>query len=365
MKRKVLHVVHRLDIGGLEKVLLNCINTLPDEDFEHRIVALTGFSEEFKALLTKPVEVVSLDKREGNDWRIFKRFYDEIKRFGPDCVHTYNLATIELQFIAWLARVRLRIHAEHGRDIFDPAGANRKYRLMRKLLATFIHIIVPVSKDLYNWLRQDVEISARKLKLIVNGIDVNHFTPVDKPIEKNEFVFGHVGRLAKIKNQQLLIKAFKQATDESQSFTSQCKLNIVGGGECFDELSALILELGLQNSVNLVGPKLDMKAEYANFDVFVMSSLAEGIPMTLLEAMACEIPPLVTRVGGIPEVVDDACGILYESERQDKLANLMLEMFNQPEKTKKMGKHARQKVVNVYSEEAMVEAYRNLYQGSF
>ena len=107
-----------------------------------------------------------------------------------------------------------------------------------------------------------------------------------------------------------------------------------------------------------------MRAEYAGIDVFVMSSLAEGIPMTLLESMACEIPPVVTRVGGIPEVVDASCGMLYESQDQDALATIMLEMFNQPEKVQQLGKNAREKIVSVYSEEAMVEAYRQIYQGS-
>ncbi len=365
MKTKVLHVVHRLDIGGLERVLLNCINSLPEAQFEHRIVALTGYSEDFKNLLAKPVEVISLNKREGNDWRIFKRFYDQVKIFQPHCVHTYNLATVELQFIAWLSGVKLRVHAEHGRDIFDPSGANKKYRLLRKVLSPFITKIIPVSRDLYDWLLNDVGIRRKKLQLILNGISTSNFYPATKSdFGKRPFVFGHVGRLAKIKNQQLLVRAFKQASQISADFAAHCQLVIIGGGECFDELNTLIDEFGLQNHIYLPGPKLDMRAEYAGIDVFVMSSLAEGIPMTLLESMACEIPPVVTRVGGIPEVVDASCGMLYESQDQDALATIMLEMFNQPEKVQQLGKNAREKIVSVYSEEAMVEAYRQIYQGS-
>ena len=180
MKTKVLHVVHRLDIGGLERVLLNCINSLPEAQFEHRIVALTGYSEDFKNLLAKPVEVISLNKREGNDWRIFKRFYDQVKIFQTHCVHTYNLATVELQFIAWLSGVKLRVHAEHGRDIFDPSGANKKYRLLRKVLSPFITKIIPVSRDLYDWLLNDVGIRRKKLQLILNGISTSNFYPATK-----------------------------------------------------------------------------------------------------------------------------------------------------------------------------------------
>ncbi|GGF65857.1 glycosyl transferase family 1 [Alteromonas lipolytica] len=359
-----MHVVHRLDIGGLEKVLLNCINSLPGDEFEHRIVTLTGHSEAFSDLLEQPVSVIDLEKRQGNDWRIFKRFYNEIRAYKPDCIHTYNLATIELQFVAWLAGVKLRVHAEHGRDIFDPTGANKKYRLLRKLLSRFITVIVPVSQDLFNWLLNDVKITPAKLKLVVNGINTQHFSPTEQhQPNRDRFVFGHVGRLAKIKNQTLMIRAFGQAARQSAEFASHCQLKLIGGGECFDELNELVKQLALTSQVHLAGPKLDMKAEYDDFDVFVMSSLAEGIPMTLLESMACEIPPLVTRVGGIPEVIDEHCGWLYESEDEQALTKLMLDCFSDPEKVRLMGENSRQRIVAEYSEEAMVEAYRQIYQG--
>ncbi|MDC8830325.1 glycosyltransferase [Alteromonas gilva] len=363
--KRIIHVVHRLDIGGLERVLLNCVNTMPATEFEHRIITLTGHSAEFAALLQHHIEVISLNKRDGNDWRIFKRFYNEIKRFKPDCVHSYNLATIELQGVAWFAGVKLRIHAEHGRDIVDPDGTNTKYRLMRKVLAKFIHRIVAVSEDLHSWLRDDVHIASSKLRLIVNGIDTAHFSPLSTPRHRNTFVFGHVGRLAQIKNQALLINAFYAATQRSPEFAEGCVLKIVGGGECLESLAQLIDDLQLAEKVVLAGPKLDIKAEYDGMDIFVMSSLAEGIPMTLLESMSCGVPPVVTRVGGIPEVVNAQCGRLYDSGNTQQLADIMVDLFSHRSQVSALGDKARDTIVAQYSEKSMVEAYIRLYRGEW
>ena len=124
-----------------------------------------------------------------------------------------------------------------------------------------------------------------------------------------------------------------------------------------------VSKLSLTDNVRLVGAKLDMKSEYAGFDVFVMSSIAEGIPMTLLESMACSIPPVVTRVGGIPEVVDEKCGFLYESGDAVALAEILLYLFENPQKVKTMGRFSRDVIVKKYSEKSMVAEYAKLYQG--
>ncbi|NVK54906.1 MAG: glycosyltransferase [Alteromonadaceae bacterium] len=363
--KRIIHVVHRLDIGGLERVLLNCVNTMPADEFEHRIITLAGYSSEFAALLEHNIQVISLHKRDGNDLRIFKRFYDEINRFKPDCVHSYNLATFELQLVAWFARVKLRVHAEHGRDIIDPEGVNPKYRLMRKVLAMFTHRIVPVSRDLYSWLRDDVGVDEAKLRLIVNGIDTEYFSPTHSPTDNKKFVFGHVGRLAKIKNQALLINAFYAATQQSKAFANNCALRIVGGGECMAPLAQLIDSYQLTEKVELVGPTLNVKAEYDDMDVFVMSSLAEGIPMTLLESMSCGVPPVVTRVGGMPEVVNALCGKLYDSGNEQRLADIMLSLFFDPTQVSALGSKARDIIVGQYSETSMVDAYIRLYRGEW
>ena len=364
MKKKIVHVVLNLDIGGLEKVLVNCINRLPQSQYQHEVVALKGYSEEFKALLPSSVNVFSLNKKDGNDWSIFASFYKYLRCNKPDILHTYNLSTLELQLVAFMCRVPLRVHAEHGRDIFDPTGSNRKYKLLRRLLFPLIHKVVAVSDDLFQWLKHDVGVKKHKLLLIANGIDTEYFKPIKETEKAQCFVFGHVGRLAKIKNQKLLIDAFLHASKIDSNFVHNAKLVIVGEGECRGELEEHIKEVNLSESVFLVGAKINMLDEYRRFDAFVMSSLAEGIPMTLLEAMSCELIPVVTSVGGIPEVVNSENGYLYDSGDDQKLAQIMVQLVNKRSLASMKGKQARKRIIDRYSEVAMVEGYSTLYQGA-
>ncbi|WP_169726096.1 glycosyltransferase [Aestuariibacter salexigens] len=355
-----MHVVFRLDIGGLEKVVVNCINRMPDEDYSHTVVSLTTASSDFSSLLNKPVNIVELNKREGNDWRLYSKFFTLLRNVKPDVLHTYNLATFELQFFSWLCAVPVRIHAEHGRDIFDPQGSNKKYKILRRILSRFIHRIVAVSKDLHDWLIKDVDLPVDKVKLIHNGIDVDFFSPTDK--NEKKFTFGHVGRLAKIKNQKLMIEAFARACRQSDAFRAGANLIIVGEGECRKELEEVINSEGMSNNVSLAGASLDVRAFYNSFDVFVMSSLAEGIPMTLLEAMSSGVVPVVTEVGGIPEVVNEQCGFLYESEDKEALAGIMLKVFENRKVVIDKSKCARARIMDSFSEQAMVKEYISLYK---
>lgn len=362
--RKVLHVVLSLDIGGLEKVLVNCINQLNDDSYTHEIIALKGYSESFKSLLPKDISVTSFEKKEGNDFSVYKKFLRYLQNSKPDVVHTYNLSTLEFQVIAFFCRVKNRIHAEHGRDIFDPDGKNKKYILLRKLVFPLVNQIVAVSNDLYQWLQKDINVSQNKVSLIVNGIDTSLFIP--RKVEQNSeaFVFGHVGRLAEIKNQQLMVEAFSIACKINPAFENRAKLMVVGDGDCREGLIERIENLQLSNSISLLGSKFDMLHEYHKFDAFVMSSLAEGIPMTLLESMSCGIVPVVTSVGGIPEVVSNENGFLYESKDAEALAHIMLRLVDKPAVAKQLGAAARQTILERFSESAMVNAYASLYQGA-
>jgi len=103
----VAHIIHRLDIGGLENGLVNLINVTPPERYRHAIVCLSGFSPEFRSRIRRTdVQVTSVDKRPGKDPRAYLRVWRELRRLRPEIVHTRNIGTIDMQWIACAARVR-------------------------------------------------------------------------------------------------------------------------------------------------------------------------------------------------------------------------------------------------------------------
>ena len=355
----VFHVVYAMHVGGLERVLINTISRMPQE-YEHIVICLTSYSESFASLLPKNTKVIALTKKEGQDFSLYLKFFDLLKKYKPQIVHSYNLATLELQVISWMLRVPLRIHAEHGRDIYDPTGSNKKYQWLRRLVSPFISVWVSVSEELHCWLQDTVKIPAKKTKLIRNGINTKVFQPAAK-IEK-AFVIGHVGRLSPIKNQKLLIEAFSIACNQNNNFANNAKLRIVGEGESRKSLEECIQNSDAKSAIELAGLHEDMPRVYQNFSVFVMSSLGEGIPMTLLEAMSCGIPPIVTDVGGMPEVVAREAGIIVPSNNAQAMADAFIQLYNEPGLHEAMMRASLELIQKKFDEEKMVSDYISLYR---
>ena len=133
---RIAHLILQLDIGGLERVMLNTIKRMQEtnEEYEHVIVSLTDANDFSQQGLLKPVEIHCMHKKPGNDWGLHLRLFKLFRQLNIDVLHSYNLSTIEYQFVAMLAGVKGRVHAEHGRDIGDPQGLNKKHNFLRKLL---------------------------------------------------------------------------------------------------------------------------------------------------------------------------------------------------------------------------------------
>lgn len=367
MKEKKIHVCHLVysfDVGGLEQIIVNSINSLDSNRYQHTIVALTEVSD-FVSKIKRNVDYYSLNKGKGNDFSIYLRLYRIFRKYKFDVLHTYNLATIEYHWIAAIAGVPKRVHAEHGWDSYDPKGKNKKYRFIRKVTSSVIHHIVAVSQDLKDWLRRDVGIAESKLLVILNGVDTTFFSPSNNANRaNNRFVFGHVARLHGIKNQNMLLDSFELACESNKSFRDNCVLYIVGDGPCRNDLEFKAYESTyLKGRVHFFGNQLEVIDYYRQFDVFTMSSIAEGIPMTLLESMAVGLPHVLTAVGGIKEVaIDKETGYLLDPSDVSGFANALVHMHNSLESRSCMSVRCRERIINGYSQEILTKKYSDIYE---
>ncbi len=369
-KIHVCHLVHSFDVGGLERIVANCINNLDDKKFQHIIISLT-YVGEFISEIAVPIEHYSLHKKEGNDISVYARLYRLLKKLKPDVLHTYNLGTIEYQWVALFAGIPLRVHAEHGRDSYDPNGSVKKYQWIRRISSLAIHRIIAVSEDLKLWLSNEVKIPERKLELIVNGIDTNYYNSdsclcsIERDFIQNKFVFGHVARLHSIKNQMLLLEAFKLACEQNLSFKENSVLVIVGEGPDRDKLEKFVAEHSeLGKRVLFTGSKSNVRDYYRCFNIFTMASVAEGIPMTLLESMSMSVPHLVTRVGGINEVISEGeTGFSVQSNDLSGYVQAMIKIYIGKEIRDQMSVKARERIVEKFSQDTMISMYQDIYLG--
>lgn len=366
----VVHLTYALDVGGLETLIVDSINRMPAHRYRHAVICITRYTDFAKRITQPGVELYALDKQPGPGLGSHRVLWSLLKRLRPAILHTYNLSAAEYAFTAAMAGVPVRIHAEHGRDASDPQGLNRKYNLLRRLLTPFIDRYVPVSGDLERWLRDVVGIPAAKIQLIDNGVDTERFIPVAPGAPAPDlwgfgpgcFVIGSVGRIQDVKDHASLLDAFIAARASDAALAARLRLVLVGDGPLLAGLRDKASRAGLGESVVFAGARSDIAHVMQSFALFALSSIAEGMPVTLLEAMASALPVVSTRVGGIPELIrDGANGTLVPPSDPGALASAILAYARAPDLCAAHGAAARATIEQRYSLHAMLAAYTELY----
>ena len=368
--RLVVHLVHQLDVGGLENGLINLIRHMPPERYRHTIVCLKDYTEFHAHIKERDVEIISLNKREGKDFGHYMRMYKTLRALQPDLIHTRNLCGVEGQLVAALAGVKMRVHGEHGRDMSDLYGKRLKHQLLRRVLRPLIGHFIAVSADLEHWL---IEVGAEpeRVSQIANGVDSVQFHPRLGPpaavgpagfMQDNVFVIGSVGRMVDVKNYPTLVETFLRLIASPHPAHQRLRLLIVGDGperaECLDMLT----RAGASHRAWLPGERADIAQLLRTMDLFVLPSLAEGSSNTILEAMATGLPVVATAVGGNTELVHPGfTGILVPPRSPNLMAAAIADYCRIPEMGARHGMRARSQVIARHSLPAMARGYLAVY----
>jgi sugar transferase (PEP-CTERM/EpsH1 system associated) len=317
-----------------------------------------------RARFPEGVSVIAMAEQHRPDRWNALRMARLLRSLRPDIVHSRNWSCVDAIIGARLAGVPIVIHSEHGREASDPEGRNGIRRFGRRLLAPMVNQFVTVSHDLARWLVEDIGLPRRKVLSIRNGVDTVRFSPGGRQdaravlgIGPESLVFGTVGRLDPVKDQVGLLEAFGRLANEPRAV-----LVIAGDGPCRPALEAKVAALGLRGRVRLLGEREDVPAVLAAIDVFVLSSVGEGMSNAILEAMATGLPVVATRVGGNPElVVDGTTGFLVEPRSPEALALPLYRYLVDPGLLARHGRAARDLAEAEFSLERMVGAYEHLY----
>lgn len=363
----IVHLVYRLDFGGLENLMVERINRLPVGAYRHAVVALTQSSDFAKKITRPDVVVHELHKQPGASPGTHLDLYSLLRKLKPAVLHSYNLAGVEYAPIAMLAGVPVRINGAHGRDASDPDGTNPKHRLLRRLMIPFHDCMYGNSADLVAWNRNFIGVPAAKSRLLGNGIDSDKFHPAgikgDVPgFGADCIVIGTVGRIQDVKDHAGLMDAFIALRALLPEQAARLRLAIVGDGPLLPALRAKAAAAGIDAAVWLPGARTDIADILRSLDIFCMSSLAEGTPGSALEAMATSLPVVGTRVGGLPEVIDDGVtGTLVPPSDPPSMAAALAHYVAAPELAAQHGAAGRDRILNRYNMPAMVAAYKSMY----
>ncbi len=352
-KIHIVYIIYSFSTGGMEKVIATLIAN-SCESYVHTIVCITR-SGRFEDLLPKGTQVISMDKSPGNSPIFLLRLARLLKSLSPDIVHTLNWAGMDGVIAARLAGIKNIVHGEHGWGMEDPYGQNPKRVWIRRILSFFISEYICVSQQIQDWLNTVIRVSS-PVNLIYNGVDTDEYCPGIIKDKQNRFHVGIVGRLDPIKDHACLIRAFQSIQDK----IPEAQLSIIGDGA---ERSCLETMANGDSRIIFWGDRPDVPELLKTLDVFVLSSLSEGISNTILEAMATSLPCIVTNVGGNPAIVtDQEHGRLFAPGDWKTLAQYLLDYYNHPETRIAHGKAGRQRVMKDFSVAAMIEGYIQVWE---
>lgn len=375
----VIHIVHYVwgfHTGGLENGIVNLINRLPAAQYRHSIVCQKGHDPVFFARISHPAtQVYHLDKQDGLDLALHWRLLQLLRQLKPDVFHSRNLSTMEGQLVAALLGVPLRIHGEHGWDVNDLAGSNQKYQRIRRWVKPLVHQFVALSTEAEAYLQHRIGVPPARLQRICNGVDVDKFAQaaiskaapepaLAQPLHSDDLVFGTVGRMAVVKNQQLLLEAFILLWQQFPAWQTRLKLLLVGDGSERASLVQRAEQAGVHAAVIFAGNRTDIPVLMAQMKVFVLPSLAEGISNTILEAMAAGLPVIASRVGGNPELIHPAHQLshLFDSNNTMQLCQAMALYLQDPARQASDSALVKKHCQNNFSLDTMVDKYHRLYQ---
>ena len=362
---KVMHILHTLGTAGLQKGVVNIANQLNSNGFEISICCLEQ-SGVFEERLNSGAKVFVMNKQPGIDYVLPMRLARLFRSEGTMIVHTHNFATYLYGALgAGFALSPKVIHGEHG-SLLQPPDGQPRHLVIRRYLSCITAAFHTVSADMRNALIRMTGIEPSKIVTILNGIDLAKFrktpgsiTRMLLGIQPEELVIGTVGRLAQVKNYELLIQAISEASHAGV----HPRLLFVGDGPSRSRLESLTEQHHLEKQVLFLGDRSDVPELLNIMDIFVLPSFSEGLSNSIMEAMAVGIPVIASDVGGNPELVSHGeTGFLFPSCDATALTQQILELVEDSEKRHKMGALGQKRMEELFTLDKMIQNYARLYR---
>ena len=358
----IIHVTLSLNVGGLENLVLKLLSKIDRTKYIPHVCTMTANSDLVGEFLANNIPVYVVEKREGIDWSLAFRLRDLFRRLNVEIVHTHNIAPYLYATIgAKMAGVSIVIHTEHS-NLF---AHQKKLMSAERILSKFTDVIISDSEKVTKQLLCGQKIDPNKVKTIINGIDTDSFAESARinlsasQIPENHKVIGIVARLVPVKNHRLLLEAFSMIRQRS----GRTHLVIVGDGPLREKLESEAQRLGIAENVVFLGNRRDVPELMSTFNLFALSSLDEGLSLTLLEAMSSGLPIVATEVGGNPEVViHGETGFVVPSQNPIAFAQACVKLLSDDNLAREMGRRGLERVRKFYSLDKMTRRYEQVYE---
>lgn len=367
---KILHVSYSLNIGGLEKVVLNLAGGLNKDKYLQSVCALSnelGLKQQFDKL---NIPVYLFPKKKSVDLPLILKLRKFFKESPVDIVHTHNPTALLYGGLSSILSGKRLVHTEHSNLMQHKKLMN----FAESLIFRMVKGLVCDTQEVKQSVHKNQGIALDKIKVICNGVDIKKFCLVSLPTvsqgrlrvndkdvgnKGEQFTVGTVARLTPIKDQKSMIKAVQILKEKDRNV----KLVIAGEGDLKNDLMDYVKECDVVDRVEFLGERTDVADILRTFDAYILCSLYEGMSVSLLEAMSSSLPCIVTNVGGNVELIRDGeNGFLVPVKDPAAISSCVEKLMDDADLCKKMGKANRKLVEEKYSLDAMCAGYEREYE---
>ena len=379
-KKKIIYIITKSNFGGAQRYVYDMATNLPKSEYDVS-VALGGNGQLVTKLRNKKIPIINIDKLARdvsflNDIAVLFYLIKLFRKEKPDIVHLNSSKIGGLgAFAARLARVPNIIFTAHGwafNELWRSQIARGLIWTLSFVTSLFSHHIITVSQKDYKQ-GMAMPFVGNKISNIYLGIVKERFVnketarekilgdiPINTP--KEVLWIGSIAELTENKGLTYAIKSIHKIVTEKTQAQSIIYV-VIGSGENKNKLQTQINELGLENIVFLIGNKENASTLLKAMDIFILPSIKEGLPYTLLEAGLAGLPVITTDVGGIPEIIEDMeTGILIRPKDAEELSKTISFLISQKKKQRVFGKRLKEKIETTFSLEKMLDKTIILYR---
>jgi len=370
-KIRILFVMLQLDAGGSERVVFDLARSLDPEKFEVFVAAFKGgvLAPQLKNICN---ELIYVEKKQGLDISAMFKLANIVKSYRIDVVNAHHYMPCFYSFFGTkVINHKKLIYTEHSVPEVEGIANSIHGKIFNWMLYR-INAVVGVSRTITNTFREKYPRHTGKFHEILNGVDIDKFSGKGARAEvrscwglhTGHFVVGTVANFRKVKNHACLVRAAALLKDTHP----QLRLFFVGAGFPGDtensepEVRSLVAELGLQDRVVFAGYQDNIPGILSAIDAFCLPSFSEGLPVSVLEAMAAKVPVIGAQVRGITEVVTNAeTGRLFPSNDDHALAQLLKDTLESLTHTKRLADNAFAYVNDFHNSKRTVEKFTVLF----
>lgn len=362
----ICQVLHSLHMGGAEMLAARLARQMRTT-YRFLFVCLDELGTLGEQLRGEGFPVEVLHRRAGWDWRSSLRLARLIRREKVQLLHAHQYTPFFYTLTArWLGRRVPILFTEHGRHF--PDYPRRKRILFNRLAIGRRDRVIGVGQTVRQAVINNEGIRGDRVGVIYNGIDTDAFARNGHDrdslrramgVEPDDLVLIQVARLDYLKDHATAVRAVERVAARRP----EVKLVLIGDGPEREKIEAEVRQRRLGEQIRFLGLRTDVARLLPAADLFLLTSISEGIPLTVIEAMSAGLPVVSTGVGGVGEIViDGETGLLAPSGDDGALAEHILQLADDPDRRRRMGEIGCRRAADVFSEKQMHAAYRRLYE---